>query len=85
MLANKKEKSVHWRDAFKESFGDVSQAAVALRGFRYRENLTQEALGELLHIPQTSISKMENGKRPIGKITAKKLAEFFKTDYRIFL
>lgn len=79
------DKPVHWLDAFKETFGDIPQAAIALRGFRNREHLTQEALSELLNIPQTSISKMENGKRPIGKNIAKKLADFFKTDYRIFL
>lgn len=79
------DKPIHWLEAFKESFGDVSHAAIALRGFRNREKLTQESLGKLLDIPQTSISKMESGKRPIGKRIAKKLADFFKTDYRIFL
>jgi len=28
---------------------------------------------------------MENGKRPIGKENAKKLAEVLHTDYRVFL
>jgi DNA-binding XRE family transcriptional regulator len=80
-----KDKPIHWLDAFKETYGDIPQACVALRCFRNRENLTQEALSELLNIPQTNISKMENGRLPISKNIAEKLAEFFKTDYRIFL
>lgn len=59
--------------------------ALALRGLRYREGLTQKQLGELVGIPQTNISQMELGKRSIGKHIAKKLASFFKTDYRLFL
>lgn len=47
--------------------------------------MTQAALGGILGIDQTNISKMERGFSPIGKLIAKKLAEFFKTDYRIFL
>ena len=59
--------------------------AVALRGLRFREGLTQKALGKLLGIDQTNISKMELGKRPIGKTIAKRIAKIFKSDYRIFL
>ncbi|MFI5343056.1 MAG: helix-turn-helix domain-containing protein [Chlamydiales bacterium] len=42
-------------------------------------------LGEILGIDQTNISKMELGKRSIRKALAKKLANFFKTDYHLFL
>ena len=66
-------------------FNVESQGAVALRGLRYKEGLTQAELGEMLEINQANVSKMECGTRPIGKIIAKKLASFFKTDYRIFL
>lgn len=59
--------------------------AVALRGLRYREGLTQKMLGEMLGIEQTNISKMERGIRPIGKTIAKRIAKIFKSDYRIFL
>jgi plasmid maintenance system antidote protein VapI len=47
--------------------------------------LTQTKLSELTGIPQHHISEMENGKRPIGKETAKKLAAVCKVDYRLFL
>jgi DNA-binding XRE family transcriptional regulator len=69
----------------RDSFGDLPQWAVMLRGLRNREGLTQAAIGNLLGIPQGNISQMERGKRPIGKQLAKKLAELFHTDYRLFL
>ncbi len=61
------------------------QGAVMLRGLRNREGITQAELGKLLDIEQTNISKMELGKRQIGKQIAKRLAKIFDTDYRLFL
>lgn len=61
------------------------QGAVMLRGLRNREGITQAELGKLLGIEQTNISKMERGKRPIGKTIALRLAKLFETDYRLFL
>lgn len=72
-------------EAIRKICGDRPEWAVALRGLRYREGLTQRALGELLGIEQTNISKMEKGTRIIGKIVAKRIAKIFKSDYRIFL
>lgn len=68
-----------------EICGDLPEWSVMLRGLRNREGLTQAELGDILNIEQTNISKMELGKRPIGKTIAKKLAEQFHTDYRLFL
>jgi DNA-binding XRE family transcriptional regulator len=65
--------------------GDLPEWAVTLRGLRNREGLTQAALGNLLGIAQTNISQMELGKRQIGKTIAKRLADLFHTDYRLFL
>lgn len=79
------EKPLTADDMIRQICGDIPEWAIALRGLRNREGLTQAALGELLGIAQTNISKMELGKRPIGKTTAKHLANLFKTDYRIFL
>jgi DNA-binding XRE family transcriptional regulator len=72
-------------EAIKKICGDRPEWAVSLRGLRYREGLTQAELGEMLGIAQTNISKMEQGKRPIGKTIAKRIAKLFKSDYRIFL
>jgi len=50
-----------------------------------RIGITQKELAKDLSISQHHVSEMENGKRPIGKEMAKRLGEFFETDYRIFL
>ena len=42
-------------------------------------------LAKILNITQTNLSAMENGRRAIGKELAKRLAETFEIDYRIFL
>lgn len=72
-------------DFIQENFGDLPNWAIVLRGFRNREGLSQKSLGELLGIAQTNISQMERGKRSVGKALAKKFANFFKTDYHLFL
>lgn len=56
-----------------------------LQGLRYRENLTQEELAKRVGIPRRHISDMENNRRPIGKQNAKRIAEVFGTDPRVFL
>jgi DNA-binding XRE family transcriptional regulator len=67
-----------------EVFPDLHQGS-AIRGLRLREGLTQEQLAGLLGIKRTNLSEMENGKRPIGKNMAKRLAQVLKTDYKVFL
>jgi DNA-binding XRE family transcriptional regulator len=57
----------------------------ALRGLRSREELTQKKLAEIIGVKPSHISEMENGKRPIGKEMAKRLAKALRTDYKIFL
>jgi DNA-binding XRE family transcriptional regulator len=62
-----------------------NSGGVALRGGRAKEELTQKKLAELTGIAQHHLSEMENGKRPIGKETAKKLGKALNLDYRVFL
>ena len=64
---------------------DVLRPASTLRGARYRESMTQVDLAARLAIRQSHLSEMENGKRPIGKNMARKLANIFKCDFRVFL
>lgn len=47
--------------------------------------MTRKQLAELTGIAQHHISEMENGKRPIGKDTARKLAAVLNINYRVFL
>lgn len=56
-----------------------------LKGIRSREAMTQQQLADTTGIPRRHISEMENGKRPIGKITARKLAAVLGAEYRLFL
>lgn len=72
-----------------ELFSDLTQKSgepgVLLRGLRYREGLNQIEFAKKLNISQTNLSAMENGKRTIGKELAKRIADLFGLDYRIFL
>jgi DNA-binding XRE family transcriptional regulator len=58
---------------------------IVFRGIRTKTGLTQEQLAERLGISQTDVSKIERGKRTIGKALAKKIEKEFKIDYRRFL
>ena len=70
----------NWRDSFPER-----HPGVVLRGLRNRDDLTQTELAKKTGMLQSHISEMENGTRSIGKTTAKKLAQVFNTDYKVFL
>jgi len=54
--------------------------------YRKIHKLTQAKLGEMLgNIPKQHISNMENGIRPISKITAKKLSKIFNVSVERFI
>ena len=78
-------RSIDWKTAAKEAFGDMPSTALNLRGLRNREGLTQEQFGEAVGVEQSNISKMECGKRQIGVKIAKRIEEMFNIDYRLFL
>lgn len=85
-LKEYKQASTPWRDVFKDKFTKQGgESAYMLRGSREREGLTQTQLADKLGIPQSNISAIEHGKRPIGKNLAKRLSKIFKLDYRVFL
>ncbi len=81
--AEDEEKNWTIEEAFPETAWNAG--GVSIRGGRAKEDLTQRQLAELTGIPQRHISEMENGKRPIGKETARKLAKALNVDYRVFL
>jgi DNA-binding XRE family transcriptional regulator len=82
-LPEDEEKSWTLEEVFPEMAWNAGGAS--LRGGRAKEGLTQQQLADLTGIPQRHISEMENGKRPIGKETARKLAIVLNVDYRVFL
>lgn len=63
--------SIPWRECFE---ADELTPGAMLKGARGKQGLTQKELSRLTGIPQRHISEMENGKRPIGKETVRKLA-----------
>ena len=77
------DEGVPWRDAFPEFQGN--EAGTVLSGYRHREGMTQTQLAEATGIPQRHISEMENGKRIIGVVNAKRLATALHCDHRRLL
>ncbi len=63
----------------------TERIAAALRGARYKAEMTQAELARKIKITQGDLYKMEHGKRPIGKNLAQRIAAILKVDYRIFL
>lgn len=84
-LKQQGEGSISWRESKYFTEIEDNSPAAFLSGARYREGLTQVELSERSGIPRRHISEMENGKRPIGKANAKKLAEVLNIDPRRLL
>jgi DNA-binding XRE family transcriptional regulator len=83
--------SVHVQEEVDDRLHDIEEVfpgfhiGTALRGLRSREHLTQKQLSQMIGAKPSHISEMENGKRPIGKEMAKRLAKALRTNYKVFL
>ncbi len=84
-LVSAEEGSVLYEDAFPRMKDRAKRQASVIRGFRERDGLTQEELAEKIKITQGDLSKVEAGKRRVGRRIAERLAEVFKSDWRVFL
>ena len=62
-----------------------TRAGALLRGLRIREGLSQVNFSKKIKVTQANLSNMENGRRPIGKIIAKRIEKVFKVDFRYFI
>lgn len=62
-----------------------TKAGALLKGLRHREGLNQIDFAKKIGVSQADLSKMENGRRAIGKIIAKRIQKIFGADYRYFL
>ena len=71
-------------DWYKELSKDLTPAK-ALKVYRSNANLTMVEVSEKSGIAQSHLSDMENGKRNIGKISAKKLGKALNCSYKRFL
>lgn len=72
-------------EVFPELTDPIGRVAALLRGSRYKAGLTQVELAAQLEIRQSHLSEMENGRRPVGRVMARRLGEIFGCDYRMFL
>ncbi len=81
----KAEKSIPWRKVAKVNIEKYTEAGLALRGARFKEEMTQQELADAIGILAHHISEMEHGKRTIGKEMARRLAEVLDVNYKVFL
>lgn len=70
--------------SIEEAFPNMHPGSI-LRGFRFRDEMTQQDLADKLKINQSRVSELENGSRAITKTMAARLAKLFGTSYRVFL
>jgi DNA-binding XRE family transcriptional regulator len=80
-----KKDSVLAEDLFAELEEEYTKAGVLLKGVRHREGLSQVEFAKRIGVTQSDLSKLERGKRTIGKTIAKRIADEFDVDYRYFL
>ncbi|MEI8345866.1 MAG: helix-turn-helix transcriptional regulator [Pseudomonadota bacterium] len=69
----------------KDRIADYGTPGAKLRAYRQRLDWAQEELSKKAQITRSHISEMENGERPIGVNSAKKLALALDIDYRRLL
>lgn len=72
-------------DVFPDLKDPKKLPSITFRGIRAKTGLTQAEVAKRLGITQADVSKIESGKRPIGKALAKRIEKEFKIDYRRFL
>ena len=72
-------------DAFAGIEKKYTKPGVLLQGTRHREGLSQVEFAKKIKVTQADLSKMEHGKRSIGKEIAKRIEKAFGVNYRYFL
>jgi len=61
-----------------------SKLGAIVRGIRYKENLSQKNFAIKIKVSQTDLSKIENGKRAIGKTIISRIIKQFKINKKVF-
>src|SRR5262249_19841462 len=69
--------SVTPAEAFAEINAKYTKSGALLKAIRLREGLTQREFAPLIQVTQEDLSKMELGKRQIGKTLANRIAKKF--------
>lgn len=81
----KTKKSSSVQAIFEKLDKKYTRAGALLKGLRLREGLSQVEFAKKINVTQANLSHMENGRRPIGKMIAKRIEKVFGTNYRYFL
>lgn len=76
---------IEWAVLAKERIEKYKKSGLVLRGMRYREDMSQTELAKRSGVSQNEISKIENGKRPVGEKVAKRLAKVLHFDYLLLI
>lgn len=79
------EGTVSAENVFPDIKDPAKRIGIIFRGIRFKNNLTQVEVAKKLGLDQSDVSKIEKGKRPIGKALAKKIEKEFGIDYHRFL
>lgn len=82
---NEQAQSVSAAQVFATLDRAYTKAGALLKGVRAREGMSQVAFANAIHVTQSNLSKMECGKRAIGKQIAKRIEEKFGVNYKYFL
>lgn len=83
--SNAQDLSISWEALARERIQKYTKPGLALRGARLKERYSQTELAQRLGISQSNLSKMERGKRTIGKKMAQRLGTILRINYRLFL
>ena len=81
----KEDSTISTDKVFAEVDKKYTKAGVLLKGLRHREELSQIEFAKKINVTQADLSKMEHGKRPIGKKIAKRIEAVFGVNYKSFL
>lgn len=65
--------------AFAEINSKYTKTGALLKAVRLREGLSQKDFSLLINVTQGDLSKMEHGKRPVGKVLVSRIAKKFKS------
>ena len=73
------------RELYPELNDPIQRGAIAFKGTRRKQGLTQVEFAAKLSMNQSDISKIEKGEREISRKLAIRIGEIFKTNYKKFL
>ena|SRR3989344_5670594 len=84
-LQDTSKESIVAEKIFPDTQDPVKRIGIIFRSIRFKYNLTQSEVAKRLGIDQSDVSKIEKGKRSIGKALAKRIEKEFGIDYRRLL